>query len=71
MEKKNIIQKGFFKRFIICLLAYALLMTGIISAFADFLKDAPLYVKIIVGVLIVLLFVALIIYVEISHRKEK
>lgn len=72
MKKKNTIARGFLKRFIICFVAYSLLMTGVISALANILKSAALYLKIIVGVLIALLFVTLIIYVEISQkRKEK
>lgn len=71
MEKKKVFSKGFFKRFIICLLAYALLMGGIISALGDLLINTHLAIKIIVGVVVVLLFIGLIIYVETSHRRKE
>ncbi len=68
---KKIFNKGFFKRFIICLLVYSLLMSGIIIALRDLLYKAHLSIKIIVGVVIVCLFFALIIYVEVAHRKKE
>ena len=71
MEKNKVFSKGFLKRFIICLLAYALLMGGIISALGDLLINAQLVIKIVVGIVVVLLFIGLIIYVEISHRRKE
>ena len=71
MEKKKILNKGFFKRFIICLVAYSLLMGGIITALRDLLINAHVAIKIIVGVAITLIFMSLIIYVEISYRRKE
>ncbi|MCH5171530.1 MAG: hypothetical protein J1F31_01665 [Erysipelotrichales bacterium] len=71
MEKKRILNKGFFKRFIICLITYSLLMGGIVAALSDLLLSAHIAIKIIVGIVVVLLFVGLIIYIEISHRRKE
>ena len=71
MEKKKLFNKGFFKRFIICFLAYALLMGGIISSLGEILTNAHIAIKIVVGVAIVLLFIGLIVYVELTHRRKE
>ncbi len=63
--------KKFLKRFLICLIAYALLIAGVLVILTDVLKKANTTIKVIVGVGIVLLFVALIVYVEISHRRKE
>jgi len=67
--KKN--TKKFLERFLICLIAYVLFVSGIIVALASMLDTASLAVKIIVGVSIALLFVVLVVVVEASHRKVK
>lgn len=67
--KKN--TKKFLERFLICLIAYVLFVSGIMVALASMLDTASLAVKIIVGVSIVLLFVVLVVVVEASHRKVK
>lgn len=67
--KKN--TKKFLERFLICLIAYVLFVSGIMVALASMLDTASLAVKIIVGVSIALLFVALVVVVEASHRKVK
>lgn len=69
--KKQLFSKGFLKRFIICFLAYALLIGGIISSLGEILTNAHIAIKIVVGVAIVLLFVGLIVYVELAHRKKE
>lgn len=63
--------KKFLQRFLICLIVYALLIAGILVILTDVLKKANTTIKIIVGVGIVLLFVALIVYVEISRRRKE
>lgn len=63
--------KKFLKRFLICLIANALLIAGVLVILTDVLKKANTTIKVIVGVGIVLLFVALIVYVEISHRRKE
>ncbi len=67
--KKN--TKKFLERFLICLIAYVLFVSGIMVALASMLDTASLAVKIIVGVSIALLFVVLVVVVEASHRKVK
>lgn len=67
--KKN--TKKFLERFLICLIAYVLFISGIMVALASMLDTASLAVKIIVGVSIALLFVVLVVVVEASHRKVK
>ncbi len=67
--KKN--TKKFLERFLICLIAYVLFVSGIMVALASMLETASLAVKIIVGVSIALLFVVLVVVVEVSHRKVK
>lgn len=67
--KKN--TKKFLERFLICLIAYVLFVSGIMVALASMLETASLAVKIIVGVSIALLFVVLVVVVELSHRKVK
>ena len=67
--KKN--TKKFLERFLICLIAYVLFVSGIMVALAAMLDTASLAVKIIVGVSIALLFVVLVVVVEASHRKVK
>ena len=67
--KKN--TKKFLERFLICLIAYVLFVSGIMVALASMLETASLAVKIIVGVSIALLFVVLVVVVEASHRKVK
>lgn len=67
--KKN--TKKFLERFLICLIAYVLFVSGIMVALASMLDTASLAVKIIVGVSIALLFVVLVVAVEASHRKVK
>lgn len=67
--KKN--TKKFLERFLICLIAYVLFVSGIMVALASMLYTASLAVKIIVGVSIALLFVVLVVVVEASHRKVK
>lgn len=67
--KKN--TKKFLERFLICLIAYVLFVSGIMVALASMLDTASLAVKIIVGVSIALLFVVLVVVVEVSHRKVK
>lgn len=67
--KKN--TKKFLERFLICLIAYVLFVSGIMVALASMLDTASLVVKIIVGVSIALLFVVLVVVVEASHRKVK
>ncbi len=63
--------KKFLERFLICLIAYVLFVSGIMVALASMLETASLAVKIIVGVSIALLFVVLVVVVEVSHRKVK
>lgn len=63
--------KGFWKRFIICFIAYVLLMTGIIVILSDILKKAHIAIKISVGVVIILLFASLILYIEKSRGRKK
>lgn len=67
--KKN--TRKILERFLICLIAYVLFVSGIMVALASMLEKASLAVKIIVGVSIVLLFVVLVVVVEVSHRKVK
>lgn len=67
--KKN--TKKFLERFLICLIAYVLFVSGIMVALASMLEKVSLAVKIIVGVSIALLFVVLVVVVEASHRKVK
>ena len=67
--KKN--TKKFLERFLICIIAYVLFVSGIMVALASMLDTASLAVKIIVGVSIALLFVVLVVVVEASHRKVK
>ena len=63
--------KKFLERFLICLIAYILFVSGIMVMLASLLENASLAVKIIVGVGVVLLFVALVLVVEVKHRKVK
>ena len=63
--------KKFLERFLICLIAYVLFVSGIMVALASMLEKTSLAVKIIVGVSIALLFVVLVVVVEVSHRKVK
>lgn len=63
--------KKFLERFLICLIAYILFISGIMVMLASLLENASLAVKIIVGVGVVLLFVALVVVVEVKHRKVK
>ena len=63
--------KKFLERFLICLIAYILFVSGIMVMLASLLENASLAVKIIVGVGVVLLFVALVVVVEVKHRKVK
>lgn len=67
--KKN--TRKFLERFLICLIAYVLFVSGIMVALASMLEKTSLAVKIIVGVSIALLFVVLVVVVEVSHRKVK
>lgn len=63
--------KKFLERFLICLIAYVLFVSGIMVTLASMLEKTSLAVKIIVGVSIALLFVVLVVVVEVSHRKVK
>lgn len=64
--------KKFLERFLICLIAYVLFISGIMVALGSILEKASTAVKIIVGVSIAILFVVLVVVVEVSqHRKVK